>query len=35
MILTNNQFYLLTKEGLNGQTEGQYGDDALRKFFNF
>lgn len=32
--LANNQLYLLTKDGLNDPTEGVYGDDALRMFFN-
>ena len=32
--LVNNQLYLPTKDGLNDPTEGVYGDDALRMFFN-
>jgi hypothetical protein len=32
--LVNNQLYLPTKDGLNDPTEGVYGDDALRIFFN-
>ena len=32
--LANNQLYLPTKDGLNDPTEGVYGDDALRMFFN-
>ena len=32
--LANNQLYLPTKDGLNDPTEGVYGDDALRTFFN-
>ena len=32
--LVNNQLYLPTKDGLNDPTEGLYGDDALRMFFN-
>lgn len=32
--LANNQLYLPTKDGLNDPTEGLYGDDALRMFFN-
>ena len=32
--LANNQLYLPTKVGLNDPTEGVYGDDALRMFFN-
>lgn len=34
MTLANNQLYLPTKDGLNDPTEGVYGDDALRIFFN-
>ena len=32
--LVNNQIYLPTKDGLNDPTEGVYGDDVLRMFFN-
>lgn len=32
--LMNNQLYLPTKDNLNDPTEGLYGDDALRLFFN-
>ena len=32
--LVNNQLYLPTKDGLNDPTEGVYGDDALKMFFN-
>ena len=32
--LVNNQLYLPTKDGLNDPTEGVYGDEALRMFFN-
>lgn len=32
--LANNQLYLPTKDILNDPTEGVYGDDALRMFFN-
>ena len=32
--LANNQLYLPTKDGLNDPTEGVYGDDALKMFFN-
>ena len=32
--LVNNQLYLPTKDELNDPTEGVYGDDTLRMFFN-
>ena len=32
--IVNNQLYLPTKDGLNDPTEGVYGDNALRMFFN-
>ena len=32
--LVNDQLYLPTKDGLNDPTEGVYGDDVLKMFFN-